>query len=435
MPGPVASLLGTSLPDAVAGSDHGGAATVLIELGLVFLVLAVVGRVATRIGIPSVPLYLLAGLIMGTGGFIPIDAGEEFLEVGAQIGVVLLLLLLGLEYTPDDLKVGLRTTWRAGIVDLLANGIPGFAVGLLLGWSVTASLLLGGVTYISSSGIVARLLDDFDRLANRETPTILSLLVMEDIIMAVYLPIMAVLLVGASVIQGAIAAAVAIAVVAVALFVSFRFSRHVSRLVHSHSRELLLLGVLGLAFLVAGFAEAVQVSAAVGAFLLGLTLSGQVADEVRALLPPLRDVFGGIFFVFFGIAIDPRDLLPVAIPALALAVLTAATKVATGTWAARRAGIGPKGQWRAGLALVPRGEFSIVIAGLGVSSGVNAQLGPLAAAYVLVLAVGGSLLMRYADRVPMPGVLTRPGPGTPGSARQRSTPGPGSMPGRPDTSR
>ena len=147
----------------------------------------------------------------------------------------------------------------------------------------------------------------------------LSLLVMEDIVMALYLPLMAVLLVGASVAQGAIAAAIAIGVVAAALFISFRFSKHVSRLVQSHSRELLLLGVLGLAFLVAGLAEAVQVSAAVGAFLLGLTLSGQVADQVRALLPPLRDVFGGIFFVFFGIAIDPRDLIPVAVPALILA--------------------------------------------------------------------------------------------------------------------
>ena len=391
-----------ALPDAVGEAPHHAAAAVLIELGLVFLVLAVLGRVAARIGIPSVPLYLVAGLLMGVGGFIPVNAGEEFLAVGAQIGVVLLLLLLGLEYTPEDLKVGLRTTWKAGIVDAIANGGPGFAMGLILGWNVTASLLLAGVTYISSSGIVARLLDDFDRLANRETPTVLSLLVMEDIVMALYLPIMAVLLVGASVAQGAIAAAIAIGVVAAALFISFRFSKHVSRLVQSHSRELLLLGVLGLAFLVAGLAEAVQVSAAVGAFLLGLTLSGQVADQVRALLPPLRDVFGGIFFVFFGIAIDPRDLIPVAVPALILAVVTAATKIGTGAWAARRVGIGPKGQWRAGLSLVPRGEFSIVIAGLGVAAGTNAQLGALAAAYVLVLAVCGSLLMRFADRIPAP---------------------------------
>lgn len=383
-------------------SPHAETATVLIELGIVFLVLAVLGRIAGRIGIPSIPLYLLAGLVMGEGGFIPIAAGEDFLATGAQIGVVLLLLLLGLEYSPDDLRVGMRTTWKAGIVDGVLNSVPGFAVGMMMGWSPTASLLLAGVTYISSSGIIARLLDDFDRLANRETPVILSLLVMEDIVMAVFLPILAVLLVGATLLQGAIAAAIAIGIVGLAFLFALRFSSHVSTVVHSHSRELLLLSVLGLAFLVAGLAEAVQVSAAVGAFLLGLTLSGNVADQVRGLMPPLRDVFGGIFFVFFGIGIDPRDLWPVLLPALGLAVVTAFTKLYTGVWAARRAGIGPKGQWRTGLSLIPRGEFSIVIAGLGVAAGAQPLLGPFAAAYVLILAVVGSILMRFADRVPSP---------------------------------
>ncbi|WP_082097215.1 cation:proton antiporter [Demequina silvatica] len=392
----------TGLRVAVEGAHGGDTALVFIELGVVFLVLALLGRLAGRIGIPSIPLYLLAGLLMGEGGFIPISAGEEFLSIGAQIGIVLLLLLLGLEYSPDDLRVGMRTTWQAGLLDLALNATPGLLVGLMMGWSVTASVLLAGVTYISSSGIIARLLDDFDRVANRETPVILSLLVMEDIAMALFLPILAVMLVGATLLQGAIAAAIAIAIVAAAFLFAMRFSRQLSTAVHSHSRELLLLSVLGLAFLVAGLAEAVQVSAAVGAFLLGLTLSGNVADQLRSLMPPLRDVFGGIFFVFFGISIDPRDLWPVLLPALGLAVVTALTKIVTGVWAARRVGIGPKGQWRTGLSLIPRGEFSIVIAGLGVAAGAQPLLGPFAAAYVLMLAVAGSILMRYADHIPSP---------------------------------
>jgi CPA2 family monovalent cation:H+ antiporter-2 len=396
-------LVGVHLGADAAQPAH--ASVVLIELGIILLVLAGLGRLASRIGLPSVPLYLLAGLVMGEGSFFKVDAGEEFLAIGAQIGVVILLLLLGLEYTPADLKQGLKTTWLAGLLDGFANTLPGIALGLILGWSPLASLLLGGVTYVSSSGIIARLLDDFDRYANRETPVILSLLVMEDIAMAVFLPIVAVLLVGSSFLQGALAVGVALGLVTVAFFISFRFSSHVSRAVHSRSRELLLLSVLGLSLLVAGVAEAAQISAAVGAFLLGLTLSGQVADEVRSLLPPLRDVFGGIFFVYFGLTIDPRDLLPVLVPALILAVITAATKIATGAWAAARSGIGPKGRWRTGLSLIPRGEFSIVIAGLGVAAGVESQLGPLAAAYVLILAVAGSILMRMADHIPVPGIM------------------------------
>jgi CPA2 family monovalent cation:H+ antiporter-2 len=409
------AFLGGAALAIPAATPH-QAATVLIELGVIFLVLAGLGRLAARIGIPSVPLYLLAGLVMGKGSLFQVDAGEEFLAVGAQIGVVLLLLLLGLEYSPIDLKNGVRMTWQAGLLDGLANTVPGIAMGLILGWSPAASLLLGGVTYVSSSGIIARLLHDFDRYANRETPIILSLLVMEDIVMAVFLPIVAVVLVGSSIAQGAVAAGAAIGIVAVAFFISLRYSTQVSRVVLSHSRELLLLSVLGLTFLVAGLAEAAQVSAAVGAFLLGLTLSGQVADEMRSLLPPLRDVFGGIFFVFFGLTIDPRDLVPVLIPALILAVITAVTKIATGAWAAARAGMGPKGRWRTGLSLIARGEFSIVIAGLGVAAGAQSMLGPLAAAYVLMLALAGSILMRFADRIPVPRIVagrrTTPGPGT-----------------------
>ncbi len=371
---------------------------VLIELGLVLLVLALLGRLAQRIGISSIPLYLLGGLALGKGGLLPIRAGDGFIAVGAEIGVVLLLLLLGLEYSPQDLRDGLRSTWIASLIDVAANALPGFAAGLLLGWSPTASLLLAGITYISSSGIIARLLSDLDRIGNRETPVILSLLVTEDVVTAFVLPVIAVLLVGASLAQGALAIGLALGVVLLAFYVAFRLSARVSRALHSRSRELLLLTVLGITFLVAGLAEAVQVSAAVGAFLLGVTLSGQVADEVRSLLPPFRDVFGGLFFVFFGMQVDPRSLLPVLLPALVLALIGAVSKIGTGYAAAALAGVGRPGRWRTGLALVPRGEFSIVIAGLGVAAGVEARIGAFAAAYVLALAVAGPLLMRVTDR-------------------------------------
>ncbi len=371
---------------------------VLIELGIVLLVLALLGRLAQRIGISSIPLYLLGGLALGKGGVLPISAGDDFIAVGAEIGVVLLLLLLGLEYSPQDLRDGLRSTWVAGVIDVAANALPGFAAGLLLGWTPTASLLLAGITYISSSGIIARLLSDLDRIGNRETPVILSLLVMEDVVTAFVLPAIAVLLVGASVAQGALAIGIALGVVVLAFYVAFRLSAHVSRAIHSRSRELLLLTVLGITFLVAGLADAVQVSAAVGAFLLGVTLSGQVADEVRSLLPPFRDVFGGLFFVFFGMQVDPRSLLPVLLPALVLAIVGAVSKIGTGYAAAALAGVGRPGRWRAGYALVPRGEFSIVIAGLGVAAGIEARIGAFAAAYVLALAVAGPILMRVTDR-------------------------------------
>lgn len=149
--------------------------------------------------------------------------------------------------------------------------------------------------------------------------------------------------------------------------------------------------------LVAGLAQQVNVSAAVGAFLVGIAISGQVARQATQLLTPLRDVFAAAFFVFFGLATDPREIVPMLLPALGLVVVTVATKTATGYLAARRAGIGVPGRWRAGLGLVPRGEFSIVIASLAVSAGIEPGLAPLATAYVLMTVVLGPILARVPE--------------------------------------
>jgi len=371
------------------------ASTVLVELGAVLLVLAVSGRLAARFALPSIPLYLVAGLLLGEGSPIALRASSEFIRIGADLGVVLLLLLLGIEYTPAELSRGMRSHWLAGLVDFVANAAPGVVAALILGWGVVPAVLLGGITYMTSSGIVAKLLSDLDRIGNRETPVVLSLLVMEDIVMALYLPVIGVLIVGATVVEGSIAVALALAVVAVALLVSLRFGTKVSRLLDSTSPELLLLTLLGATFLVAGLADKAKVSAAVGAFLVGVTLSGRIAERGRELLAPIRDVFGGLFFIFFGLQIDPADLPPVLLPAMVLAVVAAATKAGTGWWAAKRSGIGRPGRRRAAAAMIPRGEFSIVIAGIGTAAGLEGQIGPLTACFVLILAIGGSLAMRF----------------------------------------
>jgi CPA2 family monovalent cation:H+ antiporter-2 len=161
-----------------------------------------------------------------------------------------------------------------------------------------------------------------------------------------------------------------------------------------------LLKVLGLALLVAGFSAAMQVSAAVGAFLLGIAISGSTAENATKLLEPLRDLFAAVFFVVFGLNTDPTSIPPVLGWAVVLAVATSATKIATGWWAARRQGIGPLGRARAGAALVARGEFSIVIAGLAVSyNAVEPELAALATAYVLLMAVAGPVAARVVEPV------------------------------------
>lgn len=370
----------------------------LLELGGVVLLLAVLSRIAGRFGFSPIPLYLVAGLAFGEGGVIPLVTAEEFVEAGATIGLVLLLFSLGLEYSAQDLMRSLREGAGVGGVDIVLNAVPGFLAGLLLGWGLLAATVLAGVTYISSSGVVARILDDLGWMGNRETSTVLGVLVFEDLAMAVFLPIVSILLTGGQASEIALEAALAGVLVAGILVLASRYGDVLSRAIAARSDEAFLLAVLGILLVVAGSAEAVNVSAAVGAFLTGIVVSGSAASRARNLIRPLRDVFAGAFFLFFGFQVDPASIPSVAIPAVLLAAVGAATKLATGWWGARRAGVGERGRRRAGWVLVARGEFSIVIAGLAVAAGLEPKLGPLAATYVLLLAVVGPLATHLLHR-------------------------------------
>lgn len=369
----------------------------LVEIGALLLVLGILGRLALKIGVSPIPLYLLAGLFVGHGGVVPLEASEEFFAIGAQIGVILLLAMLGLEYSPRELMASLRQSRVAGLLDGALNALPGALFALIMGWGWLAAVALAGITWVSSSGVIAKVLRDLGRLGNRETPVILSILVMEDLAMAFYLPILSALVIGTGILQGAFTVAIAVGVVTLILFIALKFGKQLSRLFPANDPEPLLLGVLGLTMLVAGLAEQASVSAAVGAFLVGIAISGQVAHNATIVLSPLRDLFATVFFVFFGLSTSPASIVPVLVPALALSVVTIATKTVTGYLAARRAGIAVPGRWRAGLSLAPRGEFSLVIAGLAVTAGIEPTIAPLATAYVLITVIAGPLLARIPD--------------------------------------
>jgi CPA2 family monovalent cation:H+ antiporter-2 len=385
----------------------------LIELGAVVFSLGLLARLAGQIGMSPIPLYLLGGLAFGTGGIAELDGMKPVAHLFGEIGVILLLLMLGLEYTASQLLTGLRRSWQAGLLDLVLNFLPGAALALFLGWGPVGAMVMGGVTYISSSGIAAKVITDLGWLNNRETRVVISILVFEDLTMAVYLPVLTSILAGLSFLGGLTAVGIALAAVSVVLIVALRHGHHVSKAVHSENSEVFLLKVLGAALLVAGVASVMQVSAAVGAFLLGIAISGVTSHSATRILTPLRDLFAAIFFVAFGLNTDPASIPPVLGWALVLALITAASKMATGMWAAKRAGIGRPGRLRAGAALIARGEFSIVISGLAVASGaVTQDLAAMATAYVLVMAVLGPLAARYVEQLvnivrPPEGVATK----------------------------
>lgn len=369
----------------------------LIEFGAVILGLAAIARLARRIGLPALPMYLLAGLAFGEGGLVELPASAELIESGAEIGVILMLLMLGLEFSAHELIVNVRRSALGGFVDIVLNFPPGLLAGLVLGFDPLAAVLLGGVTYISSSGIVAKLVADLDRLGNHETPVVLSVLVIEDLAMVMYLPIVSGVLFGDTATATTVAVVLSLAAVLIVLAIAYLFGDRLSRVALSQSSEALLLTLLGVTLLVAGVAERLNLSTAVGAFIVGVALSGDIVSQARSLLLPLRNLFAALFFVFFGLQVDPGLIPDVAVTASLLAILTAGTKVATGWIAARQADIGTPGRARTGAALIARGEFSIVIAELGVVR--EPDLGALAAFYVIILTIIGPVLYQFSDSI------------------------------------
>ena len=295
---------------------------VFVELGAAIIGLAILARLAHRLGFSAIPLYLLGGLAFGNGGLLPLRFSEEFIHVGSEVGVILLLFMLGLEYTGAELKANLRTGFPAGVMDFVLNFPPGLVMGWLLGWTVMASVLLGGVTYISSSGIIARVLEELKRLNNPETPSILSVLVLEDLAMAVFLPLVAVLLVGQGLAAGAVSVLVALVTVTVVLFVALRDWDAMSRLLNSrlrrghsadHARPGPGRGGRGPA--VAGLVGRRCLSrrrCPVG------TAGEANSPLARARPRPVR----GAVFLFFGLQIDPATLPPVLWQAAVLGVVT-----------------------------------------------------------------------------------------------------------------
>lgn len=376
-------------------------ALAFIEIGAVALGLALLARLAGRLSITAVPLYLLAGLMFGEGGVVQLDVSESFIALTAEIGVLLLLFSLGLEYSSDELRRGMSTGVSAGAVDMFLNATPGVIAGLALGWSPLASALLGGATWISSSGVVSKVLGDLGRMGFRETPAILNTLVIEDLAMAVYLPIVATLIVGGTVLATIGSVGIALAVVVLIVLGALRYGQRLSDALIGGTDESLLLAVFGMTLLVAGIAQRLEVSGAVGAFLVGLALTGHAENRAMTVISPLRDLFAAIFFLFFSFQVDPAELFDVLLPAVVLALVTAATKMGSGWYSARQLGAGRKGRLRAGTALIARGEFSIVIAALGAELTDGPELGALVAAYVLITAIVGPVAARYADQLPV----------------------------------
>ena len=372
---------------------------VLGEIGSVLIALGIAAFFASRFRFSAVPIFLCAGLFFGNGGIVELNLSDDFLNLGAQIGAILLLLLLGLEYSAGELVETVKERKSLGLVDVILNAAPGVLFGLVLGWGLVGALVLGGITYVSSSGIAAQLIKDGSLTGLTSTKRAISVLVIEDLFLAVYLPILSAIIASVALVTGLISISIALLIAGGALLFAARGLHipHAPNIMGDSAT--LLLTVFGAALLASGLATYIGFSGAVAAFLVGLILTGDVAIVARVRLAPLRDLFAAIFFLFFGLQTDPRDIPEVLIPALLLTALGVATKWLTAWWAMKDETEG-RGIMRVAAILIPRGEFSIVIAGLAATASFAQELQSLTITYVILTTIVASLMIRLCSNRP-----------------------------------
>ena len=384
-------------------------ARIVAELGGVFVLLGIIARVAVKLHIASAPLFLLAGVGFGVGGVADLDFSQPFIGVAAEVGAIMLLLFLGLEFSAKTIVKEVRLHRKTAVVDLFLNAIPGAVIALLLGWNVVFVVAMAGITYVSSSGIATQVAREMGWKSRPEWKSLVTILVLEDLVMAPYLPVLAAIGGAASLLSGAFGVGSGLFVVAVLLFVGARGGKPFAFLLKADSGASLLLTTFGLALFAGGVAAMFDFSSAVAAFFVGLLITGELAEAIRIRMAPLRDVFAAVFFVFFGLQTDPADVVAKLPIAMILVLITWATKVATVYYALGQSGVTATHRrfcaFRGGSVLSARGEFSVAIAALVIGfAGSPEGLQGIVASYVLMSALAGPFVARFFDRKPPVGI-------------------------------
>ncbi len=372
------------------------------------MLLVAASVLAGRLGVSAIPVFIGAGILLGPNSPGPVVLEpSEATDLLARLGVILLLFFLGLEFSLERITQARRRVVVGGLVDLAVNVAIGLAVGFLLLGPTAEAVLLAGLIYITSSGIVTRALFDLRRLADDETDLVLGILVFEDLAIALFLGVAAGMATGEAVggLSVATTAGLALAFV-IAFLIASRYAHNLlDRVGPRLDAEQLLLGALAIVLGGAALAEMVHLSEAVGALLAGILLSGsELRDRIEQQLLGLRDFAAAIFFVAFGLEIDLGEieevgwLLAAAVPAAIVGKLLGGYAAARATGFSRRQGV------NVGASLVARGEFTIILAqlaaaGVALDPEFRAQVSQFAGIFVLVTAVAGVVFMRESRRI------------------------------------
>lgn len=327
---------------------------------------------------------------------------QEIIEFMGRIGILFLLFYLGLEFSVGKLIKSGKSIVIGGSIYISINFVLGFTYAFLMGFPIKEVLIIAGIITFSSSAIVAKVLVDLRRTGNTETELILGIIMYEDIFLAVYLSIISGFILGDATSVGSSIISVLIAFGYMLLFfiIARKATPILNKLLNISSNEVFIIVIFAILFFIAGFSETIHVAEAIGALLIGLVLSEtEHSHRIESLVVPFRDFFGAIFFFSFGLSIDPLSLGDAVWLVFGAIVLTIVGNLIAGMIAGRLAGLSHKASVNIGLTIISRGEFSIILANLGIAGGLMSILTPFAALYVLILAILGPFITKNSKKI------------------------------------
>lgn len=388
--------------------------TILQDLVVVMIVAAAATILFYRLKQPVVLGYLLGGLVVGPHTLALIKDTESIHGL-SDLGIIFLMFAVGLEFDLKKLRKVGATAAIAAALEVSAMLAIGYYVGtLVLGWNQMDSIFLGAVMSISSTTIIVKILTEMGKIKEEYAEVAFGILIIEDILAVVIVALLTAMGTTGAFDVGIIPSVIGAVILFVFVFVAVGLvivPRLIDVVSRFHVEEVLVITVVGLAFGAALLAQNLQFSLALGAFLIGAIIAeSKAVKRVEHKIVPIRDMFTAMFFVAVGMLIDPRMLLEHWQPVLIIAAATAVGKVIAVTLATFAVGYDGRTAIKAGTALGQIGEFSFIIAGLGVLSlqVVRPELYPISIAVCALTTLATPILARGGPKVADAGAAKLP---------------------------
>jgi len=378
-------------------------ATLLQDLAVIMIAAGLVMIAFRRLKQPVVLGYIIAGVIIGphTPPYSLIH-DEATINTLSELGVILLMFSLGLEFSLRKLKTVGAPALIAALLEILLLFWVGYEVGKFFGWSSMDSIFLGAMLSMSSTTVIIKVLGELGKMKERFAQLIFGILIIEDILGIAMIALLSGIAMTGSLSFGDVSltlgklSAFLAAVLVVGLIAVPRLISYVARF---KSNEMLIITVLGLCFGVSLLAVKLGYSVALGAFVIGAVIAEtREIHRIETLIEPIRDMFSAVFFVAIGLLIDPKMLVVYWQPILVITFAVVVGKIMTCSFGAFVGGNGTRNSLRVGMGLAQIGEFSFIIASLGVTLKVTSSfLYPIAVAVSAITTLLTPYLIRAAD--------------------------------------